>query len=116
MKLQRQEKSALVTITRQDISAGYQVAQTAHAVSQFSYKYHKTFTDWITSYNCIVSLAAKDEAELQSLLDSIDDIEVVGFCEPDIDNQLTAICFFATEEVRKKFASIPLALKKSPPV
>ena len=102
----------MITITRKDISPGYQVAQTAHSISQFAYKHNKTFTQWITGYNCIVSLSTDNEEELHKLYDELGDVEKVLFEEPDIDNQATAVCFFADAELRKKFSNLSLALRE----
>lgn len=33
------------------------------------------------------------------------------FLEPDVDNQLTAVCVYGTPEVRKSLSSLPLTLK-----
>jgi len=37
---------------------------------------------------------------------------VVAFTEPDIDNQLTSICYYGTPEMRKITQNLDLALKK----
>jgi len=36
---------------------------------------------------------------------------VVAFNEPDIDNQLTSICFYGTPEMQKLTQNLNLALK-----
>lgn len=109
---QIQDQSALITITRSDISSGYQVAQTAHAVSQFAHKFPKEFTDWITGYNCIISLSVNCEQDLENIYESLrKEIAIIKFEEPDIDNEVTAICFWANSELRKRFSNLPLALK-----
>lgn len=102
----------MITITRKDISPGYQVAQTAHSIAQFSHKFTNTFTQWITTYNCIVSLSVDNEEQLRKLYVELGDIEKVLFEEPDIDNQATAVCFFADAELRKKFSNLSLALRE----
>lgn len=102
----------MLTITRKDISPGYQVAQTAHSISQFAHKFPTTFTNWVTGYNCIVSLSVNNEEELRKLYAELGTIEKVLFEEPDIDNQATAVCFFADAELRKKFSNLSLALRE----
>jgi len=39
--------------------------------------------------------------------------DVVPFYEPDIDNQLTAICYYGTPELRKITNKLNLALWKT---
>jgi hypothetical protein len=39
---------------------------------------------------------------------------ISAFYEPDVQDQMTAICVYGTPEIRKKVSSIPLALKNYP--
>lgn len=102
-----------MSITRQDISAGYQVVQTAHAIADFAYDHPDQFKQWKSESNSIITLAVKDE---QSLIDLFIKLKertpfVTSFREPDIDDQMTAICVYGTPEIRKVLSNIPLALK-----
>lgn len=36
---------------------------------------------------------------------------ITAFREPDINNQMTAICIYGTLDIRKMLSNIPLALK-----
>lgn len=69
---------------------------------------------WHRDSNYVALLAAKDEGELQKLIDKANQkgIRYVAFYEPDMDNQLTAICFEPTDAARRLTSSIPLALKE----
>lgn len=59
-------------------------------------------------------LAAKDEEHLRQQIEKIQklNIDLVEFCEPDIDNKLTAFAFCAnTEKSLRALSSLPLTLK-----
>lgn len=103
----------LVTVVRNDISAGYQVAQTAHSVAEFAHELPKQFKDWKTNSNYIISLSIDNEEKLQRLYYKLQDYgaDVVAFTEPDIGDQLTAICYYGTPELRKITDKLNLTLK-----
>lgn len=102
----------LVTVVRNDISNGYQVAQTAHSVAEFAHEFPNQFIDWKTNSNYIISLSADNENKLQRLYNKLQDYgaDVVAFTEPDIGDQLTAICYYGTPELRKITNKLKLAL------
>lgn len=104
----------LVTVVRNDISPGYQIAQSNHSVAEFAHKYPKHFTSWITESNYIVSLSIKNEFKLEHLLKKLElyGAKVVGFREPDIGDELTSLCFYGTPELRKITNKLNLALKQ----
>jgi len=54
-----------------------------------------------------------NEEQLQRLYYKLQDngATVVAFHEPDIDNQLTSICYYGTPEMRKLTQKLELALK-----
>ena len=101
----------LVTITRRDISEGYQVCQSLHSLADFAFEFPEDFKKWKLESNSIISLSIKNEYELKDLYQKLKDISPsVIFFEPDID-QHTSICVYGTPEVRKMLAKFPLALK-----
>ena len=104
----------LVTVTRKDISKGYQLTQSNHAVARFAYNYPNQFKDWIENSEYMISLSIDDEEKLQRLFYKLqdNDAHVVAFNEPDIDNQLTSICYYGTPEIRKITNKLDLALNK----
>jgi len=61
----------------------------------------------------LVSLSTNNEEKLQRLYYKLLDngADVVGFTEPDIGDQLTAICYYGTPEMRKHTNNLDLALK-----
>lgn len=103
----------LVTVTRKDISAGYQLVQSAHSVAEFAYQYPNQFHDWIDTSKYLISLSVDDEENLKNLYCILkhNGAHVVAFTEPDIDNQLTSICYYGTPEMRKLTQKLDLALK-----
>ncbi len=100
----------LITVTRQDLTAGYQTVQTAHAIADFAYKYPEQFREWRENSNYLACLAVKDLYELQELCNELymKDIKYITFHESDVD-QITAIAVEPTTEAKKACSSIPLA-------
>lgn len=60
----------------------------------------------------MISLSTDNEEKLERLYYKLLDFGayVMPFYEPDIDNQLTAICFYGTPEMRKHTNKLDLAL------
>lgn len=102
----------LVTVTRKDLNAGYQLVQTAHSVAEFAHQFPNQFNDWKTTSNYVVSLSTDNEEKLKRLYNKLRDngANVVAFTEPDIDDQLTSICYYGTPEMRKITNKLNLAL------
>lgn len=96
------------------MSNGATVAQTTHVALEFFNQYPDLAKEWITNSSYLVCLSAKDETELEALSRKAKErnIIVVEFREPDLNNELTALCFEPTEEAKKLCSSIPLALKE----
>jgi hypothetical protein len=65
----------------------------------------------------LVSLSTDNEDKLQRLFYKLQDYgaDVVAFTEPDIGDQLTAICYYGTPELRKITNKLELALNKLEP-
>ena len=106
-----QEK--LVTVTRQDLTAGYQLCQTGHAIADFADELPQFFKSWKDNSNYLISLAAKDEISLNKIYEKLNKrgAPIIAFREPDLDNQLTALCFYGLPHYRKVVSNLPLALK-----
>ena len=102
----------LVTITRKDIHAGYQLVQSAHSVAEFAHQFPNHFKEWMENSKYLVSLSTDNEEKLQRLFYKLQDrgANVVAFTEPDIDDQLTSICYYGTPEMIKITNNLNLAL------
>lgn len=101
----------LITITRSDITPGYQVVQTAHSIADFAHQHPQYFNEWKEKSNSIISLSVDSEEKLIKYYDKLSKITPCSiFFEPDV-NQYTSICVYGTPEVRKKLSHLPLSLK-----
>ena len=102
----------LVTVTRKDLKNGQILAQTIHSVSDFADQFPIQHKKWKTISNTVVSLSIDNEEKLERLYYKLLDngANVVGFIEPDIGNQLTAICYYGTPEMIKITNKLNLAL------
>ena len=103
-----------MTIVRRDLSPKYQLAQTLHAGLQFSLDNFQQLQKWNKETQSVVCLSIENEDKLKALTSTLKGMDVMmsEFYEPDIDNQLTSVAFYAPYEIRKKISSLPLALKE----
>lgn len=87
--------------------------QTAHSVAKFAHQFPNRFNDWMRDSEYLVSLSINNEEKLQRLFYKLQDngADVVGFTEPDIGDQLTAICYYGTPELMKITNKLDLALQ-----
>lgn len=90
------------------------MAQSTHAALEFFHQHPNLSKDWIKNSSYLVCLSARNETELEALLQKAKErnIIVVEFREPDFNFELTALCFEPTKEAKKLCSSIPLALKE----
>lgn len=102
-------------VTRQDLSAGYQSVQPAHALAQFAVEHHNKFIDWQNFHKNLIVLSVENESALTKLLlqAQMKNISVSAFREPDVDNQLTAIALEPSEDTYSLTGNLNLALKKA---
>src|SRR5258708_2755309 len=107
------DETKLVSITRQDLTRGYQVVQTAHAIADFAYDHSDQFRQWKEQSNSIITLSIMDEVSLIALYErlKIKTPYITAFREPDVQDQMTAICVYGTPEIRKMLSNLPLALR-----
>lgn len=112
--LQITNKSRLITVTRQDLSAGYQTAQTAHVLGEYAYKRPFQFWLWRKISGYLICLAVKDSEELTKLMKQLDKkgLKYVSFFEPDV-GQITSIAITPSEEADRITKYIPRANKFS---
>ena len=109
-----QTHSKLFVVTRRDISPGYQAVQAAHAAIEFQHEHPEIAKVWNTNSKYLVFLSVENEEALQRLLEKIQiqDIKYSMFFEPDIGNQLTAVCLEPGQVCEKLVSNLPLALKE----
>ena len=71
------------------------------------------FNCWHNNSNYLIVLEIDNEEKLQRLFYKLQDngANVVAFTEPDIQDQLTSICYYGTPELRKLTEKLDLALE-----
>lgn len=102
----------LTTITRQDLTSGYQTVQTAHAVADYAFRYPLRFLKWRLMGRYLISLATTDKDSLEELMKALDNLGVkyARFYESDI-KEITAIAF-CSKKAEQLTKSLPLANRK----
>jgi peptidyl-tRNA hydrolase len=108
------ETPKLVTVTRTDIPEGYQAVQSTHAAIDFVFEHPTRAGPWHKESNTLVMLTVKDTKALIHLMRKCDYLSLAYtvFREPDIGNQITAICMEPHPEVYKMVAKLPLLIPK----
>ncbi len=80
----------LYIVVLKSLSAGLKAAQACHAMFAFTQAYPVKTKEW-SEHNNIVVLEHDDLPALADMLDGLN-LSAVRFHEPDMDDQLTAIC------------------------
>lgn len=95
------------------MTSAQQSVQSCHAAIDFVMKHPEVAKDWHTYSNYLGQLSVADTEELEKLMAKADmkGIVYVVFREPDLGDQLTAVCFEPTIETKKLLSSCPLMLK-----
>ena len=93
---------------------GLQIAQALHASREFRDIYPQIDELWYKHSNYVAILQVADLTALKSLMYRLQEngIKFVSFREPDLDNELTALCVEPGTKSRKLLSSLPLALKQ----
>jgi len=101
-------------VTREDIDPGYQIAQSCHAMRQFTEEHPELDSEWFAVSNYVACLSVPTEKDLEDLLRRAQEkgIPASSFKEPDIDNQLTAIALAPGDAARRLCSSCRLALSR----
>jgi peptidyl-tRNA hydrolase len=88
--------------------------QSAHALADFILTHPKAAQKWHKESNYLVTLSVSDETALLQLAQKLSDngVNYVTFREPDVNNQVTALCIEPSNVVRKLCSNFPLALKE----
>ena len=103
----------ITIITRKDLTSGYKVVQSAHALADFAVKYYEEFTNWQFNSNYLCCLEAS-ESRIEILLSKLDELKIKYsiFLEPDIGNKMTAVAIEAipSELHKQLFKNLKLTL------
>lgn len=103
----------MTIITKDDLTPGYKVVQSAHALADFAVKFENEFKQWQMGSNYLCCLEAS-ESKIERILHRLDDLEIKyhKFMEPDIGNQMTAIAVEAIsrEQHKQLFKNLSLTL------
>lgn len=104
----------LTSITRKDLGPGTQSCQSSHAMVSFCKKYPQLSDQWHSDSNYMCQLSVENEKELQALSYKLQlqGIKVFEFREPDINNELTSICFIESKMTKKFTNKLPLMLSE----
>lgn len=105
-------------VTRADLSAGYQATMATHAGIDFGIVYGDTILDWHEASNSLVVLTVPNEEELFQLMNHVKTVHpgipLIGFTEPDINDELTAIALmprYVADCPTSWLKELPLCLK-----
>lgn len=105
----------LVTVTRTDIPEGHQAVQSTHAAIDFVFEHPTRAGPWHKSSNTLVMLTVKDIGGLKKLMKKCDylRLDYTVFREPDMNNEITAICIEPHPETYKMVSKLPLLIPKT---
>lgn len=89
-------------------------AQAVHAAFAFAHEHQQLCDDWLTQSNFLVIVAVPDE---NALLDLITQAHQRGITraavrEPDIGDEVTAVCLEPGPAAQRLCANLPLALRR----
>lgn len=109
----RQIEKRLIVVTRKDLTPGQQIAQSGHGISQFLLEYPHSAKEWNNQY--LISLAINSEEKLIKILQKLQEkkVEVSYFTEPDLNDELTSICFIETDKTKSLTSSLQLSLNNN---
>lgn len=96
-------------VTHAELTAGHQIAQTAHALAEFALQRPEDFSSWRNGY--IVCLQEESAFSLSDLLHSATErsLDTVAFPEADLNHEITAIAFTPSPLVKPFLSRLPLA-------
>jgi peptidyl-tRNA hydrolase len=88
------------------------MTQAAHAGIDFQHQHPEIAKDWNRNSNYLIILSVENEAELQKYIYKFNHYGLCHtvFREPDIDNQITAVCVQPGERTSRLTSHLPLAL------
>ncbi len=88
--------------------------QAAHAGIDFQHQYPQLSKEWNTNSNYLIILSVENEEKLKKYIQKFQKANLchVVFKEPDIGNEITALCVQPSEASRKLTCHLPLALRE----
>lgn len=103
----------LFLVTRDDLEAGQQGVQAAHALREFVDRHPEVDQTWYRSSNHLAFLAVPDERALKRLEHEAmkRGVRYASFREPDRADELTAVALEPSPAARRLCRRLPLALK-----
>lgn len=104
----------LRVVTRRDLPIGTQALQSGHAAIDFQHQHPTEANEWHSKSNYLAFLTVANEEELIKLVSKaiLTGIKHTIFREPDLNNQITAVAFEASDAARKLTSSCPLLGKE----
>ena len=113
--MQITEGDFITVLVREDLTPGYKVVQTSHALADFAIKHSQEFKEWQQGSNYLCCLESSTE-EIETLISRLEDynIKYCIFREPDVGNQMTAIAVQAIpkKQHNKLFKNFKLTLNE----
>lgn len=102
----------LYVIVREDLPQELQITQLCNSLGNFILQHQELGQQWMKKSNSIICLNAKNESELQSLLQKT---EETGLCfsrylEPQLKDELTSITIQHSDKCAELFGNLPKAL------
>jgi len=97
----------MYVVVRLDLSQTYRCVQGAHALAQFSKDYPKQVKLWNNQH--LIFLCVCNLIELRFWVKKLQKVKKCfsSFYEPDLDDQLTAICCFDSGRIFKSLRLAP---------
>ncbi len=98
--------SKLYIVVDSELPAGLKMAQAVHAAYLYANKYPDDASAWYTNSNNLVILESPYVADVALWLRD-DDLKVVYFREPDLQDRITALC--VEPRAKSVLSKLPLA-------
>lgn len=103
----------LYVVVRSDMSVGYQMVQSAHAVAKFTIENPDVSREWHEVSQYMAVLSVPDEDTLLNFARRADrrGILTSAFVEPDLNDEVTAVAFAPGDRSKRLLANLKLAGK-----
>jgi hypothetical protein len=98
-----------VVVTRRDLTPGQQAVQATHAAIDFVFFYPELAKKWHDS-NYLIEVTVNDLQELTNLIELLElsELKYAAFTEPDLNDELTALCIEPSNLTQKLISNLPL--------